>query len=174
MRKFTVISMALIILVFAGLAAYIGLGEDFTPPAGYVDIDGFEVDRSGPVWDRTLDELAAYLAEKGVVDPNDMIKVNMGMDTRGLEGYRYSGKIDIYRYDLDEADEYTLNNYKSYATVGSIVYVNGQVGYSWINGPFELHFYEWVDDPVPEEEQQPIIDIFMAFGQEETGGEDAK
>ena len=124
-------------------------------------------DRTTGVWVKTLDELADYLAEQGVVDKSNYISINFSSTTTGRSGYRFSDLIDIERYDFDNLDEASQENYDSLAATGAMVYSNGQVGYFWVNGPFTLHFYEWGKAAMPsEEEQQEIIDIFMAFGQE--------
>ena len=123
-------------------------------------------DRSAPVWSMTLDDLAAYLADEGVVDATDYVKINYGSDVTGCVGYRFSGLIDIVHYDLDNLDEASRAEYDGIVATGTQVYVNGQVGYFWVNGPFVLHFYEWGKTQVPEEEQPAIIEIFQAFGRE--------
>ncbi len=125
---------------------------------------GSSDDRSAPVWSATLDDLAAYLAENGCVDANDYIKINYGEDAVGMSGYRFSDKIDIVHYDLDAVNETYAEEYDMLAKTGMMTYVNGQVGYYTVNGPFTLHFYEWGKEQVPEDEQAEIIDIFMAFG----------
>ena len=66
---------------------------------------------------------------------------------------------------MDE-DNPKYQEYESIRSTGSVVYVNGVVGYYPLNGPFALHFYQWAQDPVPEEDRQAIIDTFLAFGQE--------
>ncbi len=124
-------------------------------------------DRTTGAWVKTLDELADYLAEQGVVDRNDYISINFSSTTTGRAGYRFSDVIDIEYYDLDNLDEASQALYDGFVATGTTVYPNGQIGYSWVNGPFTLHFYEWGKVEVPsEEEQKEIIDIFMAFGQE--------
>lgn len=126
-----------------------------------------EEDRTTGVWVKTLDDLADYLAEQGVVDKSNYISINFSSTTTGRSGYRFSDLIDIERYDFDNLDEASQEQYDSLAATGAMVYSNGQVGYFWVNGPFTLHFYEWGKAAMPsEEEQQEIIDIFMAFGQE--------
>ena len=125
-------------------------------------------DRSAPVWSMTLDDLAAYLAEQGVVDPNDCVKINYSAGEKARSGYRFSGLIDIEYYDFEQMDESSeaYQTYDSIASTGTVVYVNGMIGYYYLNGPFALHFYEWGTEQVPEEEQEEIIEIFQAFGRE--------
>lgn len=125
-------------------------------------------DRTDPVWGMTLDDLAAYLAEQGVVDASDYIKINYSADERVRTGYRFSDQIDIVYYDFDQMEEGSdaYQEYDSISSTGTLVYVNGQIGYFWLNGPFSLHFYEWGAETVPEEEQAEIIEIFQAFGKE--------
>jgi len=125
-------------------------------------------DRSAPVWSKTLDELAAYLAEQGVVDPNDYIKINYNAAEKVRSGYRFSDLIDIVYYDFEQMDDSSdaYQEYDSIASTGTVVYVNGDIGYFYLNGPFTLHFYEWGKEQVPEEEQKEIIEIFQAFGKE--------
>lgn len=64
MKKFTVISMVLIVAIFIGLVAYIAGAEDFTPPYKIVqDMDDTKA------WKGTADGLKEYLELSGVIDP---------------------------------------------------------------------------------------------------------
>ena len=127
--------------------------------------DGGEADdRSDPVWDMTLDDLAAYMADQGAVDANDYVSINYGEDGEGMLGYRFGGNIDLVHYDLDTVSESYAQEYEMLAETGMITYVNGETGYFTVNGPFTLHFYEWGDETVPEERQAEIIEIFESFG----------
>ena len=165
MRRFTIIFSVLLVLGFAGTLGYVGMSPDFVDPAEAAQTGG-SIDRTAPVWNMTLDDLAAYLADAGVINPEDFVKINYNSALTGRVGYRFSNQIDIEHYDFDNLDEASREEYDGLAATGSMVYVNGQVGYFWINGPFVLHFYEWGKDPLPEEDQPAIIDLFYAFGEE--------
>lgn len=127
-----------------------------------------EIDLTTGIWTMSLDELAAYMEDQGAVDADSRININFSAGTTGCSGYRYTGNIDIYYYDLANMDEDNpkYEEYYSIRKTGSMVYVNGAVGYYTVNGPFMLHFYQWAKDPVPEEDRQAIIDTFLAFAQE--------
>ena len=112
-------------------------GQGDSPSSGGTD------DRSSPVWSKTLDDIAAYLEEQGVLDASDYININYVTDQTVREGRRFSELIDIEWYDVDnlEEDSDAYRNYDAYRTTGMLIYSNGQAGYFYVNGPFVLHFY---------------------------------
>ncbi len=129
-----------------------------------------EIDYSKPVWSKTLDDLAVYMEEQLFATGEfERININFGTGADGRSGYRYNGNLDLYYYDFDEMSEggTAEQEYDAIRATGSKVYSNGDIGYYWVNGPFMLHFYQWSNDPIPEEERQAIIDIFEQFCKQE-------
>lgn len=128
------------------------------------------IDMTSGVWLKTLDDVEAFLIEQGAIAADaSRISINFGTKAeQGMSGYRYNGNVDIYWYDIPRLAEDSANaeEYWSIRETGTQVYSNGTVGYYTVNGPFVLHFYVWSPDPVPEEEQARIKEIFLTFGQE--------
>ena len=82
-------------------------------------------------------------------------------------GYRYNEVVDIYYYDQDmmlfEPGSDACNEWESIVTTGTVLYVNGEIGTSYVRGPFVLHFYHWNRDAITDEEKQAIMDYFYQF-----------
>ena len=53
MKKFTIVSSLLFVLLFCGMVGYVALSEDFTPPKEEEETAVPEEDREAPVWNKT-------------------------------------------------------------------------------------------------------------------------
>lgn len=134
-----------------------------------------EVDDSR-VWTMKLDDLAAYMEESGLVDPNSRITVNYGTGEKVRSGYRYDDVVDIYYYDQDmmlfEPGSAACNEWESINATGTVLYSNGEIGTYYVRGPFVLHFYHWNRDAISDEDKQVILDYFTAFCQPQLAEEE--
>ena len=64
MKKFTIVSSLLFVLLFCGMVGYVASSEDFTPPKEEEEaVVPEEEDREAPVWNTTVDELVSFLEE---------------------------------------------------------------------------------------------------------------
>ena len=69
MKKFTIVSSLLFVLLFCGMVGYVASSEDFTPPKEEEEaVVPEEEDREAPVWNTTVDELVSFLEEKGLIE----------------------------------------------------------------------------------------------------------
>ena len=97
MKKFTIIFSILLVLAFAGAMIWVASAPDFTEPASMA---GEGEDPDAPVWSKTIEDLLAYLDEKGLVDQNDTGLLSDGIATRAI---RCSG-AEFYWWDLENLD----------------------------------------------------------------------
>ena len=73
MKKFTIVSSLLFVLLFCGMVGYVALSEDFTPPKEEEETVVLEEDREAPVWNKTVDELVSFLEEKGLIHADSKV-----------------------------------------------------------------------------------------------------
>lgn len=99
MKKITISFILLLVLATAGALVFVGLSPDFEEPVGLNEQEGLAADN--PIWDKSLDDLAAYLAEQGVLTSTDYAPLSDGIATvaRG-----YSG-LELYWWDLPSLEE---------------------------------------------------------------------
>ena len=108
MKKFTIVSSLLFVLLFCGMVGYVASSEDFTPPKEEEEaVVPEEEDREAPVWNTTVDELVSFLEEKGLIHADSKVTLSAeGLCTLAL---KYDG-AEIYWWDLEnlapESDEY--------------------------------------------------------------------
>lgn len=161
MKKFTIVSSLLFVLLFCGMVGYVALSEDFTPPKEEEEAAvPEEEDRKAPVWNKTADELASFLEEKGLIHTDSKVTLSAeGLCTLAL---KYDG-AEIYWWDLEnldpESDEYQA--YESLRTKGEIdLYGAGTIIMPKKNGPFALLLTYYEGDV------QALEKAFGEFGQE--------
>ena len=63
MKKITISFILLLVLATAGALVFVGLSPDFVEPAGLNQQEGLPADN--PIWDKSLDDLAAWLVDQG-------------------------------------------------------------------------------------------------------------
>ena len=99
MKKFTIVSSLLFVLLFCGMVGYVASSEDFTPPKEEEEaVVPEEEDREAPVWNTTVDELVSFLEEKGLIHADSKVTLSAeGLCTLAL---KYDG-AEIYWWDLE-------------------------------------------------------------------------
>lgn len=139
MKKFTVISMVLIVAVFIGLVVYTAVAEDFTPP--YTIQKNLEDTKS---WNKTVDDLMAVLEKAGLVDPANLQQ----LEASGIssQAWQIEG-ICIYYWDLGSL----ATNSSEYQTLVKVerdlVFPNAAGGDNVMqNGPFAFVFTGYTGD----------------------------
>ena len=76
MKKFTIVSSLLFVLLFCGMVGYVASSEDFTPPKEEEEAAVPEEDREAPVWNKTADELVSFLEEKGLIHADSKVTLS--------------------------------------------------------------------------------------------------
>ena len=161
MKKFTIVSSLLFVLLFCGMVGYVASSEDFTPPKEEEEaVVPEEEDREAPVWNTTVDELVSFLEEKGLIHADSKVTLSAeGLCTLAL---KYDG-AEIYWWDLEnlapESDEYQA--YESLRTKGEIdLYGSGMIIMPKKNGSYALLLTYYEGDV------QALEKAFGEFGQE--------
>ena len=162
MKKFTIVSSLLFVLLFCGMVGYVASSEDFTPPKEKEEEAAVpeEEDREAPVWNKTVDELVSFLEGKGLIHADSKVTLSAeGLCTLAL---KYDG-AEIYWWDLENLDpesgEYQA--YESLRTKGEIdLYGAGTIIMPKKNGPFALLLTYYEGDV------QALEKAFGEFGQE--------
>lgn len=160
MKKFTVISSLLFVLLFCGMVGYVVMSEDFAAPREEEKKTEIDEDMDAPVWNKTVDELAAYLEEKGLIDTGGREELS----TEGLcsLAFSYNG-AEIYWWDIGKLDPES-EEYKAYESLrekGEIdLWGSGSIIMPKKNGPFALlsTYYE--------KDAKDLEKAFEEFGQE--------
>lgn len=107
MKKITISFILLLVLATAGALVFVGLSPDFVEPNTLNEQEGLAADN--PVWDKTLDDLAAYLVDQGVLSSDEYAPLSEGIATTARS---YSG-LELYWWDLESLQEGT-NEYNAY------------------------------------------------------------
>lgn len=107
MKKFTIVFLLLLTLVTAGALVFVGLSPDFVEPVSLSGQEGISPDN--PVWDKTMDDLAAYLADQGVISSLEYAPLSDGIATTARS---YDG-LELYWWDLEALEEGS-DEYNSY------------------------------------------------------------
>ncbi len=107
MKKVTIVFLLLVVFATAGALVFVGLSPDFVEPVQLNDQEGLAPDN--PVWDKTIDELAAYLQQQGVLSSEDYAPLSEGIATTARS---YDG-LELYWWDLNALQE-GCNEYNSY------------------------------------------------------------
>lgn len=107
MKKITITFILLLALATAGALVFVGLSPDFVEPVKLNDQAGLAPDN--PVWDQSLDDLAAWLVEQGVLESDDYAPLSEGIATAARS---YSG-LELYWWDLESLQEGS-NEYNAY------------------------------------------------------------
>ncbi len=160
MKKFTVVTSIFFVLLFCGMITFVALSKDFTPPEKEKKIIQ-EDDMEAPVWNKSIEELVAYLSEKRLIDTGTKVTLaNEGLCTISL---RYNG-AEIYWWDLENLDKKSQEYiaFDSLRKKGEIdLYGSGNIIMPVRNGPFALltNFYEG--------DAKALEKAFCEFGQEE-------
>ncbi len=168
MKRLTIIFSILLVLGFAGMMGYIAMSPDFTEPDSQIRGQGGGTDSAAPVWSMTLEDLEAYLVDKGLIDPTDAIRWDM--DGGMYKVWRING-ADFYWWDLEnldpESDAYA--EYAGYRDDGFYVHVTGtgETTFVRLNGPFGLRSsgLDTRDADGYDGDMEALVEAFEAFGQ---------
>ena len=159
MKKFTIVSSLLFVLLFCGMVGYVASSEDFTPPKEKEEEAAVpEEDREAPVWNKTVDELVSFLEGKGLIHADSKVTLSAeGLCTLAL---KYDG-AEIYWWDLENLESGEYQAYESLRTKGEIdLYGAGTIIMPKKNGPFALLLTYYEGDV------QALEKAFGEFGQE--------
>lgn len=139
MKKFTVISMVLVVAVFVGLVVFTAASKDFTPP--YAIQKNLEDTKA---WNKSVEDLVAALEKAGLVDAANLRQ----LDAAGIasEGWIIDG-ITIYYWNLTGM----ATNSPEYQTLVKVerdlVFPNAGSGDQVMqNGPFAFVFTNYAGD----------------------------
>jgi hypothetical protein len=134
MKKFTIVSSIVFVLLFVVMVGYVGLSKDFVNPGKQLE----DSDEDSKIWDMSYDEVVAELEKQGFIDSS----TKQPLATSGFcsEANKYNG-AEIYWWDLDNlkenSDEYKA--YKSLKEEGYIdLYGSGNIMSPKRNGPFAI------------------------------------
>ena len=139
----SVLCAALLMAVFIASVIYVALCPDFVPPQE-AETEESQEDRG--VWDKTYEELVAYLEERGFVDSE-----NYALLTDGVASIArvYNDDIELYWWDLEnlseDSEEY--QNYQSMQEEGYILLYGQFVFMPVMNGPFGMYIHPEYSDP---------------------------
>lgn len=159
MKNFTIVSSLIFVLLFCGMVGYVALSEDFVLPEKE-EKTVVEENMDAPVWNKTMDEVVAYLEKEGLISTDDRVTLYAeGLCSLAL---KYNG-AEIYWWDLEKidpkSDEYKA--YDSLRTKGEIdLYGSGMIIMPKKNGPFALLSTYYEGDP------EILEKAFEEFGQE--------
>ena len=142
MKKFTIIFSILLVLAFVGVMIWVAAAPDFKEPASQKGVE----DPNAPVWSKTLDDLLAYLEEKGLVDQSDASSLTDGIGSKAI----LCSDAEFYWWDLEnldpESQEYIA--YQEMADSGMIDLWGMGMYYMAVtkNGPFGLNASNYAGD----------------------------
>ena len=159
MKNFTIVSSLIFVLLFCGMVGYVALSEDFVLPEKE-EKTVVEENMDAPVWNKTMDEVVAYLEKEGLISTDD--RVTLCADGLCSLALKYNA-AEIYWWDLEKidpkSDEYKA--YDSLRTKGEIdLYGSGMIIMPKKNGPFALLSTYYEGDP------EILEKAFEEFGQE--------
>lgn len=169
MKKITITFILLLALATAGALVFVGLSPDFVEPVKLNDQAGLAPDN--PVWDQSLDDLAAWLVEQGVLKSDDYAPLSEGIATAARS---YSG-LELYWWDLESLQEGS-NEYNAYLGArddGAIdLWGSGaMMPVTTVRGPFALNITSaYTGDAAKAEE---AFHSFCAEDSPTEGGSDA-
>lgn len=107
MKKITLSFILLLVLATAGALVWVGASPDFVAPVQQTGQEALAADH--PIWGKSIDDLAAWLADQGVIDGTDYTALSDGIASVARN---YSG-LELYWWDLDSLEE-DSDEYKSY------------------------------------------------------------
>ena len=99
MKKFTVGFLLFLVVATAGALAFVALSPDFVEPSRLAGQEGIAPD--SPIWGKSMDDLAAYLLEAGVLPSDEYTELSDGIASVA----RSYGGIELYWWDLDNLGE---------------------------------------------------------------------
>ncbi len=163
MKRFTIVSSILLVLLMAGTLVFVHMSPDFVAPSAKA---GEGEDPNAPVWNMSMDDMIDYLEEKGFWDRSSMGVLSGGVAT---EAYACSG-AELYWWDLDNLAEGSNEEAASQDALAGEPIDLWQQGTMFMsvtkNGPFALSLPGYTGDA------KAILDAFSAFGQTGSDADD--
>lgn len=159
MKRFTIIFSILLVIGFTGTMVGIGMSPDFSMPTEPTQAAD-PGDERPPVWDKNMDDLLAYLEEKGILTMDSVEDIGDDVATEA-RAFNYAG---IFWWDVENLEEGSVQAiaYQEMCEDGAINRGNGVYLILTRNGPFGLNPKYYKGDVAA------LVDAFLAFGQEET------
>ena len=155
MKKFTIGFIIFLLVSFCGMILFVNSSPDFVGPVKFIEQEGISEDN--PIWNKTMDDMAQYLIEEGIIENDEYGKLSDGIATEA----RLYSDIELYWWDvnnLDEnSDEYVA--YKSAIENGSIdLWGSGNIMQVTVRGPFAIGYYgNYKGDP------DKLLDVFSKY-----------
>ena len=156
----------LLVLATAGALVWVGLSPDFVEPVQQTSQADLAADN--PIWSESMDDLAAWLADQGVIASTEYHPLSEGIAS---EARSYSG-LELYWWDLDTLAE-DSDEYKSYLGArddGAIdLWGSGiMMTVTAVRGPFALNISaDYAGDAAKAEE---VFRSFCADASQTEGG----
>lgn len=163
MKKFTIVSSIIFVILFLGMLGYVALSEDFVEPGkqiaaeerneigdkteyGTMEVEETTESAESPIWGRSMEELVSYLADLNLID----VSTEQLLASSGLcsQAYKYSG-VEIYWWDLDNLGKHT-QEYEAYIQLRDEGYIDlygmGVIIVPSLHGPFAILTTEYEGD----------------------------
>lgn len=151
-----IVFSSILCLILGGLLSFLALGPDFVAPN-----EKQESSVNGAVWEKSYDDLVAYLDELGYIDGNSYDLISEGVATEA----RVYGEVEIYWWDVDNlvegSDVHT--SWVSMQEEGYILLYGQFIFVPQMNGPFGIN----VHDEFYAGDADGLRDAFAAFPGEE-------
>lgn len=159
MRKFSIAFFAFLVLLFAGMIGYVALSKDFTEPSSGLSQEEYGITEDSPIWNLTIDDLAQYLYDKGMLKTLDYLPLSGGIATEA----RQYGDLDLYWWDVENLEEGSAEQkaYEEMSESGMIdLWGTGSMMSLTRQGPFGLWTTNYTGD------LNELLDAYHAFGTE--------
>lgn len=158
MKKFSVLFFALLCVLFVGMVSYVALSEDFTEPVSQkMSQEEYGINENSPVWNMTMDDLAKYLYDNGILDSLNYQSLSEGVATVA----RKYGDLELYWWDVKNLDKNSAE-YKAYTEMqkdGAInLWDSGNMMRITQQGPFGIWTEKYSGD------LDKLMKVFHAFG----------
>lgn len=109
MKKITIVFFSIFLGILVGFLVFVSLSKDFEEPKYGITQDEYGINPNSPIWNTSIDDLAQYLLDKGMISSLDYSQLSDGIATIAR---KYDG-IEIYWWDVKNLKEGTPE-YKSF------------------------------------------------------------
>lgn len=103
MKKITIVFFSIFLGILVGFILFVSLSKDFQEPKYGVGQEEYGINPNSPIWNASIDDLAQYLLDQGVISSLDYSEVSDGISTIAR---KYNG-IEIYWWDVKNLKEGT-------------------------------------------------------------------
>ena len=157
MKKLTTIFIAALIASLVGCVIWVTLSPDFVEPK---KLPAQEISADNPIWDKSIDDLAEYLVEQGIIPSTEYTEFSDGIATIAR---MYSG-VELYWWDVENLEEGSAEykSYESAVTDGTIdLWGSGNIMTVTVRGPFayDAGYYGVEFSSTPEEMERAFLDF---------------